>query len=408
MVTAEAPAVSLATPAKQAASVERSVEYQELTAMPRLKENPLGALAWILQTLLGFVCLVALLVIAASIPLVNLIAMGYLMVIQARVARSGKLRSAFFLIPAARRLGGIVLAVWLWILPIAFLAQATSDAWVLAPGTTSTWLWTVALIASSLIISVHLLLAMACGGGWWRFARPISNIRRLRARVRAGGYRSAASDAACEYVGSFELLRMIRLGLLGFVAAYLWLTLPMLMFTTLDDVTNSMQVARFIGGSIVLTIALPWIPMLLVHVAVAERPKAVLELGSAIRLALQSPFRWLISTVVLMACGTLPLLYTALVKNQLPPHTARWDLMLVFLVTAVPARVLIGWVYHHATQKDEKQWSWWGRLWQLLNVTLMLIGSACYVYFLNLAANDGLLGRQALWQLHTVLLPFPF
>jgi hypothetical protein len=408
VATAEATAVSDPEHPGDALADNSWADFQELPHIPRLSESPLGVVQWIFQACVGLIVLVALLAIAASIPLVNLLALGYLMEIQARVAQTGKIRSAFFLVPAARRLGGMLLAVWLWLLPIHFLAEATRDCWLLAPGGTAAWLWASALVVASVLIAVHLLLAIACGGGWWRFVRPISNVRRLRAGLRDGGYWRDANHWIGQFVAAFQGMQLLRLGLLGFAAAYLWLALPTLLFTMLDDVTNRMQIVGFLLGCLALTVTLPWIPLLLVHVAVADRWRAIFEWRAASRLALQSPFCWMVTTVILMACSTLPLLYTALLKNQIPPHATRWDLMLVFLVTVVPARVLIGWTYHRATRKVRSDWSWLWRGWQLINVGVMLVASGFYVYFLNLAANDGELGRNTVWQLHTVLLPWPF
>jgi hypothetical protein len=383
-------------------------DLQELSRIPSLSGKPWKALAWILQAGLGLVFLVALLALCASIPVLNLLALGYLMEVQARVARSGKLRSAFYLIPAAQRLGCMLLATWLWLLPIDFMAGAARDSWLLAPGTSTAWLWTLSLVVVSLLIAVHLLVAIACGGGWWRFVRPISNARWLVSRLRLGQYWQGAHDAIREFVAAFECTRLLRLGLLGFAAAYVWLVFPTLLFTMLDDVTNRWQIAGFLVGCVALTVTLTWLPLLMVHVAVEGRWRAMFALTAVRRLALQSPFCWAIATAILLACSTVPMLYTALLKNQIPPHDARWDVMLVFLVTVVPARALLGWVYHRATRQPQSTPTWLWRIWQATNVAALCAGAGFYVYFLNLAATGGELGQRAVWQLHAVLLPFPF
>lgn len=407
MASVEAPALRDTNNEGEAAPPTLPHDWQELSRIPSPRQRPLAAIGWIFQAAAGLASLIILLAIAASIPLVNLLALGYLLEIQARVARSGKLRSAFFLLPAAQRLGSMSLAIWLWLLPIHFLAEGTHDAWLLAPDGTAAWFWTAALVVSGLLISIHLLLAIACGGSWWRFFRPLNNAARLRAGLRNGGYWQQADAEIGRFVGALDAVQLIRLGILGSFAAYLWLAVPTLLFTMLEDVTNRTQIAAFVLGYSALTLTLPWIPMLLVHVAVERRWRAIVELGAASRLALQSPFRWMFTTAILMACSTLPLLYVALLKNKIPPHATRWDLMLVFLVTVGPARVLVGWTYHRANQIGRSAASWWRRGWQAINVVTMLAASGCYVYFLNLAAIGGELGRNAIWQLHLVLLPFP-
>jgi hypothetical protein len=388
--------------------VEWRQQVQELPPLPTPWKHPLRAVFWLINVAWGLICLIALLAILAAIPLVNLLVAGFLMEVQARVARTGKLRSAFYLLPAAQRLAGVLLAIWLWLLPIQFLSAMARDSWLLGPGSFTAWLWAIVLIVCSLLIASHLLFAVACGGSWWRFFRPISNIRWLLPRWRGSAYWQAANESISEFLAAFQLMRLLRLGLFGFVAAYLWLALPALLFTMMDDVTSRWQVVMFVMGGVMLTLMLMWLPLLLAHVAVENRFRAIVEIGKVHKLACQTPFRWAIATAILFACSVLPLLYTALIKNQLPPHDARWDLMLVFLVAVVPGRVLIGWVYHRATRQQRSRRSWPWRIWQLGNCLALWVGIAYYVYFLYLAQTGGELGQRAVWQYHALLLPLPF
>ncbi|MBP88117.1 MAG: hypothetical protein CMJ64_15595 [Planctomycetaceae bacterium] len=383
-------------------------DFQGFPCIPSLSQHPFRAMAWVVRASLGLVFLVGLLAIAASIPFVNVFALGYLMETQGRVARSGKFRSAFYLLPAVQRLGGILLAVWLWLLPIRFLADTTRDSWLLAPGQTGAWLWTSSLIVTSVLLAVHMLLAIGCGGSFWRFLRPVNNARRLRAHIRSGGYCRNANDAVCEFVTAFRLPHLFRLGLLGYAAAYVWLVIPTLLFTMLEDVTSRGQIFGFLAGCVTLTATLLWLPLLLAHVSAEARFGAIFEFARVRKLAGQTPFRWAVATAILFACSSVPLLYTALFKIRIPPHDARWDLMVVFLLTVVPARELIGWVYHRATQRTRSAPSWPWRVWQWTNGATLCAGVGFYVYFLNLAATGGELGERSIWQFHSLLLPFPF
>jgi len=384
------------------------VSRRDFQEFPRIPSHPLRAVWWLVRACLGLICLVALLALAAAIPVVNVLALGYLMEVQGRVARTGKFRSAFYLLPAAQRLGGILLAVWLWLLPIQFLAGLARDSWLLAPGGTAAWLWTSLLVIASSLTAVHLLLAIGCGGRWWRFARPLSNALRLRACWRSNEYWQDAHHAIYEFMAAFRLPHLLRLGLLGYAAAYVWLVLPALLFTMLNDVTSRWQIIGFVAGCVTLTLTLLWLPLLLAHVAAEGRWRAMFELTTVAKLAGQTPFRWAIATAILFGCSVLPLLYTALFKNQIPAHDVRWDLMLVSLVTVVPARVLVGWVYHRATRRTHSAPSRLWRIWQWTNGAALCFGVGWYVYFLNLATTGGELGQHAVWQFHALLLPLPF
>lgn len=381
---------------------------QELPRAPSIRRHPFGALVWFLKACLGLLSLVALLALAAAIPVANVFALGYLMEVQARVARTGKFGSAAYLLPVAGRLAGIVLGVTLWLLPIQFLSGAARDSWLLAPGGSVTWLWTAGLVGASLLIAAHLLMAIGCGGSWSRFVRPLNNIRHLRNQWRGGEYLRNAHRALRDFLAAMRLPHLFSLGLIGYAATYVWLVVPTYLFTMLDDVTSRFQIFGFIVGCILLTISLMWLPLLLAHVASEGRWQAMFEMSRVTRLAGQTPFRWAIATAILLACSILPMLYETLLKNQIPPHAARWDLMLVFLVTVGPARVLVGWVYHRATQPSRCVSFWSGRLWQCVNGAALAIGIGWYVYFLYLAETGGELGQIAVWQFPALLLPAPF
>ena len=383
-------------------------DLQEFPRIPSLRRYPLQAVAWVVNASLALACLVVMLALAASIPVVNIVAFGYMMDVQGRVARTGRFRSAFLLLPAAQRLGGVLLAVWLWLWPVQFLASVARDSWLLAPGRAVAWFWIGALVFVSSLIALHLLLAIACGGGWWRFIRPSSNTRLLLVYLRSGEYWRNAHSAIYEFGAALQLPHLVRLGLLGYVAAYVWLTVPALLFTMLDDVTSTRQILAFLAGCVTLTATLLWLPLLLAHVAAECRWGAMVEFATVRKLAGHTPCCWAISTATLFACSVVPLLYLALFKIRIPPHDATWDLMLVFLVTVIPARVLVGWVYHRATQRTRSAPSWLWRIWQCANGAALCAGIGFYVYFLNLVATGGELGEHAIWQFHALLLPLPF
>lgn len=426
-------------------------EFQEFPPLPSPRKQPFRAAAWFVRAGVELVCLVMLLAFGAAIPVVHVLVLGYLLETQGRVARTGRLRSAFYLLPAAGRLGGLLLAVALWLIPLQFLAAVTRDVWLLAPSTTAAWLSTGLLAASSLLLATHLLLAMGCGGSWLRFVRPISNARRLWGTWRRGesrAYWRGAQQAMWEFMAALRLPHLFLLGLLGYAAAYFWLLAPTLLFTQPNDVTSRWQVLGFVVGCGGLSLLLSILPWLMTHVAAQGRWQAILQLPTVCRLAARTPLRWALTTAFLLTCSIAPLLYAALVKNRLPPHDDRWDVMLVFLVTVIPARWLVAWAYHRATKITEddqaarrepepaseatseaalqigqpatsrqrpvgpsrvrsrpRRWLW--RLWQSANAVALCLGVGYYVYFLYLAETGGELGQRAVWQFHALLLPLP-
>jgi hypothetical protein len=52
----------------------------------------------------------------------------------------------------------------------------------------------------------------------------------------------------------------MRLGVLAYVAAYVWLAMPTLLFTMLEDPTSRWQIVVFTAGCVTLTLTLLWLP----------------------------------------------------------------------------------------------------------------------------------------------------
>jgi hypothetical protein len=52
----------------------------------------------------------------------------------------------------------------------------------------------------------------------------------------------------------------MRLGVLAYVAAYVWLAMPTLLFTMLEDPTSRWQIVVFTAGCVTLTLRLLWLP----------------------------------------------------------------------------------------------------------------------------------------------------
>lgn len=389
------------------------------------------------NALVAFLFLLGLLSVTASLPVGNVLTLGYLMEVQGRMARNGKFRSALFLLPEAQRLGTIALGIALWMIPVHFVATLARDSRLLSPDSPASWLLMVGLILTSLFVALHLTIAIGCGGRWWQFLRPIRNVRSLLKQYRSSGFWRNAQEKFLRFFAAFQFLQLAKLGLLAYVAVYVWLVIPAYLFTQLDDVTIRWQVVGFVVGCITMTLTLMWLPMILVHVAVSGRPGAMFDHKSMRRLTQQLPLRWMMATVILYGLSVLPLLYVALVKATIPPHRIEWDMMVVFLLTAIPTRILMGWVYHRgmrlaaaarlteSSQRNDDTYGlansaaatatgnqpkpgWLRVIWHFANAAILLVGLVAYVYFLNLAQTGGELGDRSVWQFHALLLPFPF
>src|SRR6185436_8240844 len=141
---------------------------------------------WLIRSLFGIASLILLLALIAAIPIVNFVALGYLLEVEGRLARTGRLRDAFPLIDLAPRLGSIALGLWLWVFPLRLLSDAAADARLIDPGSRSDILLHGLVRVLAVGIGIHLCLALARGGSVGAFFRPIKNVRWLLARWREG------------------------------------------------------------------------------------------------------------------------------------------------------------------------------------------------------------------------------
>ena len=332
----------------------------------------------------------------------NFIALGYLLDVEGRVARTGKIRLAFPLLDIAPRLGMIVIGVALWLIPLFLLAGAAADAHLIDPvGSSDRNLHLINRLAA-IAIAVHLCLALARGGTFWCFVRPLKNAIWLYRQIRAGGYLDRAAGHVSGFFASLKLGKNFSLGLRGFLGALIWLIIPSTMFAAASSPEGGQggAVAVTLLGGLSLVIVLGWLPLLQAHFAAENRFRAMFELKTVRRKFKRSPLLWMLSLVIVYLLS-LPLY---LFKVAALPRDAIWGITLIFVATIYPTKILLGWVYHRASAKTKN--AWFG--WRWLSRTLILPLLAVYVFILFFTQFIGVHGNRVLMEHHLFLLPVPF
>ncbi len=182
---------------------------------PHVVWHPIRAAGWFLRNGVGILALILLWAVVAAIPIVQILALGYLLEVQGRVARTGRLRDAFPMLELAPRLGSMAIGIGFWLLPLMFIAGYAADAKLIAPGSQTAANWQTAKTASMAAITVHLCLALARGGSLLCFFRPLKNflffVRMLRARE--SHYWDAAERNVKEFLSRWQLGHLFSLGL---------------------------------------------------------------------------------------------------------------------------------------------------------------------------------------------------
>ncbi len=377
--------------------------------------NPIRCSVWLVRAVFGIGSLVLLLAILAAIPIVNVVALGYLLEVEGRVARTGKIRNGFLLLDVAPRLGAIALGVYLWLIPLRLIAHARADAQIIDPGGAVDRNLQFLSVAAWLLVSVHLALALARGGSFWTFFRPIKNLRWLRSRLRQRNdadeardnpprdYWDDASDGIRDFVSRLQVRHHFSLGLRGFFVAFAWLVIPSAIFAAAQRPDGPSVVFPLIGGAM-LVLVFSWVPFLQARFAATNSWRAGFQLGEVRRLFASAPFAWLTTILVVYALA-LPVY---LFKAFLLPPDALWPITLVFIASNYPARLLTGWAYARAVRRQgEGKRSWWITR-TAIRIPVMLAILAAFVFILYFTQFLGEHGRAELFKHHAFLLPWPY
>jgi hypothetical protein len=155
------------------------------------------------------------------------------------------------------------------------------------------------------------------------------------------------------------------------------------------------------GGTLLVWV-FSWVPFLQARFAASGQWRAGLELKKTRELYRHAPFAWLIAVIGIYVLS-LPLYLT---KVVLPPADAMWLLTLVFIASIYPARILTGWAYHRAVSRQEQGLRSWF-VTRLFVKLLMLPLLSAYVFILFFTQFISEHGKQALFEHHAFLLPWP-
>ena len=364
--------------------------------------KPIRFVGWLIRTVFGAVSLVLMLAVIAAIPIVNFFALGYLLEVEGRVARTGKFRNAFPLFRDAPRIGSIALGIWLFLLPLRILGSAAADARLIDPGSPMTIGLSIGLQVAWCLITVHLVLALARGGSIWCFVRPLKNLLWFIQRLRTGDYLETVGKHVGEFVHRMRIKHHFSLGFRGFAVAMLWLVIPTLLYAAVRRPVGP-QVLMTILGGVLLTITLSWAPFLQARFAAENGFRSGLQLREIRSLYRYAPLAWTLATVVVYLLA-LPLY---LFKAFLLPPDAMWPITLIFVLSIYPTKVITGWAYHHAVRlKAEEKLAHWSLRWGCNTVLIPLLG--VYVFILYFTQFLGEQGKLVLFHHHALLLPAPF
>ena len=357
-----------------------------------------GAIDW----LFGAGALVLGLSVLATIPVLNLLSLGYLLEVSGRLARGGRLRHSVVGVRKASRVGSIVLGTWLLLLPLRIVSDLWDSARLIDPESEPTRNLRFLLILLTVLLIGQILWAWNRGGRLRHFfwPAPLRLVRWLRTR----GKLATARDALWDFVMALRLGYYFSLGLRGFVGAIAWLAVPVLVMLAVQTVPAEtpqglLAVLSLVGGMLLALVVL-YLPLLQAHFAAENRLRAMFELRAVRGIFRRAPVAcWFALLVTLLF--SIPLY---LLKVELTPREVTWLPSLLFVIFIFPARVLTGWAVGRSKRRSAPRhfvFRWSSRLAALP----VVVAYALIVYVTQYLSWYG---PASLLEQHAFLVPVPF
>lgn len=338
------------------------------------------------------------LAVLATIPIVQLLSLGYLLEASGRVARTGELRSGFVGLAKAAKLGRFALPAVLFLLPLWFAASLRDSAVLIDPESQIARNWRLGVPLLALAIGLQFLSGCLRGGRMRDLLIP-RPVKSLGLAIRPDAWR-AMRDRLWDYVTSLRLPHYASLGLRGFVGALVWLAIPVTLLAAASRLPAPAGGLAALAGGVLLAVVLVHLPFLQANLAAENRLAAMFDILEVRRQFARAPVAHWIALVFTLALA-MPLY---LLKVELIPREAAWLPSLLFVASIFPARLLAGWAVGRAAHRYRRRhWvvRWLSRLAMLPVVLIYVV----IVYFTQYLSWYGV---WSLYEQHAFLVPAPF
>jgi len=345
---------------------------------------------------IGAATMISVLAVISGVPVLNLLSLGYLLEASGRVARSGRFRDGWVGLAGFTRLGKVLLAGWIALIPARLIHRFWCDAELIAPDSANSATLRVLLVVVVLLTALHLFGAVIRGGKWrhflwpapWRFFRWLGSEFSWKASLQS-------------FLGALQRLHplhFLRLGALGFAGAALWLAVPVLILMTASGFANpGISLLLSLLGSLCLAVSALHLPLLQTRFALTGRfDEFFTPLAARLDLGRAPVASWLALTTTLLFA--LP---PYLLKVELTPSEVAWLPNVIFVLFLFPARLLLGW----ALSRSQRRKSAPGRISRWVAQLAALPVVATYVLVVWISQYLSWHGTLGLIEQHAFLVP---
>ncbi|MFK8111919.1 MAG: DUF4013 domain-containing protein [Rubripirellula sp.] len=353
----------------------------------------------------GSFCLASLIVLLAvitAIPIVQLVAFGYLLSVAGGLAGGAKFRDSLPHLREAGQIGAVAIAVLIAALPTQLLAHWESLSYWINPGSGQATAMRLLAIAIATFATVYLLWAWVRGGRLRHYLWPQPK-RFLREGWRWSTWKDVP-DRLWEFTASLELPKYFWLGVRGAAGTLVWLIPAMIIIPAFRQ--GETGLAGLVGFVSVffLGVGMLYLPMLQAHFAREDHFAALFEVRKIRGSFRRAPWAWLTAMVISLVLTPIPLY---LLKIEATPREVMWLPCLVFVAFILPARIAAGLALRRAARRPEPSGKWAAcSRWFVRFAMLGVVG--IYLVFLYVSQYTSWDGLASWVQQHAILIPVPF
>ena len=357
---------------------------------------------WSIRFAFELLSLVTLLAVMTALPIIQLIAFGYLLDVAGKLTRGSTVGQSVAWRNAAGRIGLAILAIVVFALPVQLLTHWATVAEVISPGTRSAHLLRIGALVLAFATLGHLSWAWLRGGSLKHYFWP--QPRRLFSQYWRPSTWLRGADGLVAIVRSLEMPRLFWLGLRGAAGTLIWL-LPgaAIIAVTRNGKTGAAGLVGAIAF-VCLGTALLYLPMLQANFAADNKFRSLFAVRQIRKDFRCAPWAWLGAMILTLVVLPIPLY---LLKIEPPPKELIWLPTWFFIALMLPARVASGLAMRRARKVEESK-TWWGFLSRLTVRLLMPVVVGVYLLFVYLSQYVSWDGLQTWIQQHAVLVPVPF